>query len=952
MAALFIHFILLAGFSYASARRMVAGWADAVIAAGLLLWANVVATSLILSTFGALGEPTWFFRLSLVLALVVLLILKQCRLAEDALDPSAHDQSPRSRLLIALVALSLGLFGAASLWICLVYTPNNYDSLTYHLPRVIYYLGQGSLAHFDTGNPRQTYFPYNYNLLQLFVLVYGASLKAVTLVNLLSWAFGGMVLFRLSRRCDCSFNASLTATWIALTSTQVLAQASATTNDLPTGAVILAAILFGKIWLDTGKRRHAVLAAIAAGLAIGSKLTFVFFGPAGVVLLVLGLVRFVQAQGPKALSSLIRPWVGPAVIIGVLGLPFAVVNIASTGQWMTKTYDFTLNQPISMACAFQTAQAYTTQLFIEPLHRFTFDLELTGRLNDWATSSLFPHWNNAHAFSSFFIFPPDLNEDHVWFGFAGPLLLLSAIVVLLRDWRCKSPVAWLALLGIGWFLIYFLLNKWSLYIQRYFVPPLLVMGPCLAATIDRWSSYGPVRLWVNRVVVSLVIGTSLWFGAHYLLFNTSRPLEPLLAGKPAKLTLPLLPLDLVDKLENNTGFNIDTYGGNERIMLLMMAAPDAKFTANASLDPEKYNILSHWGFVRRNLYSNIASFSSYTTLEFPRKPTAGVEFLGTFGSGVQAWDYWGVKPHPNETAASSKDSNLLLEMRYAPKEPDRYAESTLKLTGLNPHDAAALDVYVERPSGELQLLTSFARSSIRDVSIAGEFNGLTLRLRRAGTDEVIAESRLPYGQLESQPDQKIQPSEHAIFVSDCIEPGKRAPLTVTGLSALEGPYDQWDLPQFRWNKTPVLRLEIPDLPDLKRIRLALSVRLQVRPDAALEIYHNDRFVRRLVMSGTANWFNESVELEADDGINVIELRDAPPFEEPDWRAYYELHQDLIAPTTETGLSPEELAQLHYESIGRTQNRKLPMKLAAEQPPPPQEDLYFVYRTLRVEGTAQ
>jgi len=952
MAPLFIHFILLAGLSLASARRLIAGRTDTLIATCLMMWANIVATSLILSIAGSLGQPSWFFRISVLLALVLFLVLRRSRLLPNASDLGAPDHSPKNRALLLLVTLSLGLFGAASFWLCVAYPPNNYDSLTYHLPRVIYYIGQGSLAHFDTGNPRQTFFPFNYNLLQLFLLVYGANLKTVTFINLLAWAFSGVVLFRLSRRCGCSFNASLMATWVALISTQVLAQASATTNDLPLGAVILAAILFGKIWLDTGRGRFAVLAGIAAGLAIGSKLTFVFFGPPGAVLLALGLWRFSKTNGVKAVPRVVQPWLGPGIVIVILGLPFVLINIVTTGEWMTKTYDFTLNQPISLGCAFQTAQAYTTQLFIEPLHRFTFDLEHTGRLNDWATQFLFPHWNNAHAFSPFFIFPPDLNEDHVWFGFAGPLILLSAIVVLLRDWRCKSPISWLALLGIGWFLTYFLLNKWSLYIQRYFVPPLLIMAPCLAANIDHWRKSSALKLWGLRFVLWSVVGTSLWFGGHYLVHNSSRPLAPLLAGNPAKFTLPLLPLDLIDRLENNENFNIDSYGGNERIMLLMMIAENPKFTASEILDPEKYNILSHWGFVRNHLYSNVTSFSSYTTLDFPAKPSAGVEFLGTFGSGVQAWDYWGLKPNPNNSPASKKDSNLLLAMYYAPNEPNRYAESTLKLVGLNSRDNAQVDVFVNFESGEQQLLTSFTKSSTREVSINAPFTGLSLRLRPAGSNQIISEARLPYGELESQPELKVQPSEHAIFVSDCIEAGKRAPVKVTGLSALEGPYDQWSLPQFRWNKTPELTLEIPPQPNLKRIRLAMSMRLQVRSDAAVEIYHNGQFVQKVVMSGNLNWFNESIELTASEGTNKIEIRDTPPFEEPDWIAYFALHQDRFGVSGEHGRSPEIIAKEHYEKTGRQEKLELPMKFSDSQPPPPEENLYLVYRTLRVEGISQ
>ena len=43
--------------------------------------------------------------------------------------------------------------------LCLIYPPNNYDSMTYHLPRVFYWIQNESLDNFATNNLRQLIFP-------------------------------------------------------------------------------------------------------------------------------------------------------------------------------------------------------------------------------------------------------------------------------------------------------------------------------------------------------------------------------------------------------------------------------------------------------------------------------------------------------------------------------------------------------------------------------------------------------------------------------------------------------------------------------------------------------------------------------------------------------------------------------------------------------------------------
>ncbi|MFI5337582.1 MAG: ArnT family glycosyltransferase, partial [Opitutales bacterium] len=449
MALFLAHAGLLVLASHLAARRLLRPEIDRWIATLLLAWGNIVVTSLLLSTVRHLGDPAWFFRCSLLLAGGTWLVLGRVRPEPlRAVEPAAD--RPHAGLMV-LGAVSLLPLVYISVRIAAAYEPNNYDSLAYHLPRAMYYLGQNNLAHFDTGNPRQTYFPFNYNLLQLFGLIYDPPRQCLNFINLATWAVCGLSIYRLCRLGAGSANAALVATWLALTSTQVLAQATATTNDLPTGAALLCGLVFAFRWMESRLTRDALLAGLGTGLAIGSKLTVIFFAPAaGVLIAALVFRQFRQGAGPAAWRGL-RAWVPPGLLAFILAAPFALINLAEKGEWINKTYDFTLNRPFSFACVSQTARAYLVQLFIEPLHRFTFDLKFTEELNAWGVRTLFPHWNPAYAFSPLFLFPPDLNEDHVWFGFTGPLILLAAVFAVVRCRRAQAPVAWLAWIGLGWF---------------------------------------------------------------------------------------------------------------------------------------------------------------------------------------------------------------------------------------------------------------------------------------------------------------------------------------------------------------------------------------------------------------------------------------------------------------------------------------------------------------------
>lgn len=945
MALLLAHTAILLLASYAAARRLLRAPLDQFLVTVLLGWANIVGTSLLLSYLHRLGDPVWFFRTSLSLAGLTWLALGRLQPEPKPATSGPLADLPSPRLLIFFCLTLLPLF-YAGVRIAATYEPNNYDSLAYHLPRAMYYLGQNSLAHFDTGNPRQIYFPFNSNLLQLFCLVYGTPAQSVNFINLILWASTGAALYRLSRLATCSVNAALIATWLTLTATQILAQATTTTNDLPTGMALLSALLFALRWRQTRLIRDALLAGLAAGLAAGSKLTVIFFGPAAGLLMVYFAWQHWRAGRLRTFLSGARSWIAPGILAFALASPFALINLQEKGEWINKTYDFTLNRPFTIACAAQTAKAYLVQFFIEPLHRLTFDPQVTAQLNTWGEQFFFPHWNGAYAFSALFLFPPDLNEDHVWFGFTGPLILIAAVFCLLRCKKNHAPIAWLAWIGLGWFATYFLLNKWSLYNQRYFVLPILVLGPSLAAAFDAGRNRPHFRR-LTGILTGLFTACSLWLAVLYLFKNTSRPYAPLWSSQRPPAALPALPPLIAQRISAQPWVNIESTDGNERIFLLMTLGKHQRFTSFDRTQPDAYNIFSEWGFPRKVVYSNIEQLSSYTMVAIASKRTAGVEFLGSFGTGVLVQDYYGLVPHPETKPADDGTRNALVTLYYGPRDPGRFAKLRIKVAGLNQPDQARLRVGVDYVDGTSDTLATFEDSGEAHASVIKPIRRFTVRVENQADRKEIGAIVIPYYARENITDDAAPQDPISLFSDELITRSLKSRVKVQGLATTEGPYPQWELPMFCWANAPIVRIEIPPQKNLERLDLDFELRLHIRDAAQFDLRFNGDLVAGYEWNTSTGWFIKHVSLKPKPGINVIEFRNVTVGNEPDWLDYLERHPDVKAYVESQRIPLAQGAREHYEAFGKKEKR--PLYLKRQTTAVPGDQLYYLFRRLELNG---
>lgn len=214
------------------------------------------------------------------------------------------------------IVLSLALL--SELVIALVSPPNNYDSQTYHLPKIEHWVAQHDVAFFATNIHRQvTLAPgAEYLLLHLRMFTGGDALY-----NLLQYAAGigcALIASRIAGQLGGSARAQMIAAFVVSTTPTIALESTSTQTDL---VVALWVACVATLVLDELRRRTppgaVVLMGAAAGLTTLTKATGLL---AAAPLLLLWLVTQLRRKVAQAL-------VGGFVIVGLtaaLAGPFLV----------------------------------------------------------------------------------------------------------------------------------------------------------------------------------------------------------------------------------------------------------------------------------------------------------------------------------------------------------------------------------------------------------------------------------------------------------------------------------------------------------------------------------------------------------------------------------------------------------------------------------------------------
>ncbi len=472
----------------------------AAVRAGLVVGAGAAVSVELLSAVHALTRTAVVLAWSVAVAVALIAALVRRRRDGRAPAPLRRlrrrwAEAGRAERVAVGVLLSLFL---AELIVALVSPPNNYDSYTYHLPKIEHWVAQHDVDFFQTAIHRQlTLAPGAEYLLLHLRLMTGDD----GLYNLLQWTAGvgcALVASRIAAQLGGGRRAQVLTAFLVGTTPLVALEASSTQTDLTVAAWVACV---ATVVLD-GLHRRATPGAVAL-LGLGTGLTaltkatgLVAVGP---LLLLWGLAQLRQAQRPRHVLAVAGAAVlVPALAAAVFG-PYLHRVDTTYGHLLGPTY---LTASISMqrhdpaAVAVNALRIGHTALEtpIVPLN----DATATGIERLSRAMGVDPNGRDITFWGSrfpFLSFSPD--EDRTSFPITGLAVLVGAAVALLRPRlsqrngapavRAYAAVFWLALL------LHASTVKWQPWGNRLLLYVLILGAPLAGLWFDAVLSRATVR---------------------------------------------------------------------------------------------------------------------------------------------------------------------------------------------------------------------------------------------------------------------------------------------------------------------------------------------------------------------------------------------------------------------------------------------------------------------------
>lgn len=422
---------------------------------------------------------------------------------------------------VALGPLSCGvaIYLLLLLYISIEAPPNNYDSMTYHMSRVMHWMQNGSVASFANGTFRQiVYSPgAEYNILNLHLLT-GNDILA----NTVQWS-AMLISVVASGQLPSYLKAGPAANWLSaifcITLPMGILQSTSTQTDYAAAGWTVVAVLFGLRALNESVRSKNIecvaLCAMSSGLALLTK------GTAAMVLapfIVAFAISFVRKFGLWS----IKPALSAVSLAGILLSGFYTDNwtdssgkffqyvVANVGNGITnEVYSPAVTASClirNLATQLATPIPFCNSVLSEAVaatHRLT-GLAINDPRTTFGNSFSLVHGGR------------QLHEDFA--GYAGhallAMLLLTGYLIRGKPLHNKRLLCYGVSLVVSYVMLCSLL-KWQPWGTRLFLPFFVLLSPLVA------SAATPL---LSERTKNAICGALLILGLPWLCDNRTRPL--------------------------------------------------------------------------------------------------------------------------------------------------------------------------------------------------------------------------------------------------------------------------------------------------------------------------------------------------------------------------------------------------------------------------------------------
>lgn len=311
------------------------GLRDSVTRSYLVVFLFIVASTECLSVLGAVTSGA--LRLLWIVGTLVSLSVMSFRLLHTdrrALSKDRLGVFAEYGWYEALLFLMISCILLATLTVALVYPPNNWDSMTYHMARVAYWIQNGSIDVYPTANDRQTHNPPLAEWAILHLQLLGHSDRFANIVQWISFVVSIVVSTLIAQEFRLSFKAQWLTALVAATIPTAILESSSTQNDLVVSSFCISFAYFLIRFTRTLSASDAVLCSLSLGLALLTKGTAYIYCCA--IGLTIGVTAVASISPPKRLALLNRLTVivAAAVLLNVghVSRTYLVYGLNPTSQ--------------------------------------------------------------------------------------------------------------------------------------------------------------------------------------------------------------------------------------------------------------------------------------------------------------------------------------------------------------------------------------------------------------------------------------------------------------------------------------------------------------------------------------------------------------------------------------------------------------------------------------------
>jgi len=288
-----LSFVLFVGYIGNTAagisRRSLAEW---LLISFILFAGSVILTGFCLSAlYLTATTPVWAFAVFIPVTLLRFLfarLIRQRRWSVDQLlQERRHDfvdwfrsLRPYLKVLFSVLFGTLAVLAVTNLLLVLFTVPNEWDSMTGHLNRVVQYIQRGTMRHFGGTNWNIDTYPKSVCTLQIYsFLITGRFENAFKLIHHLSYWMAIVAVFGISQRISRNLTASFFCALGYALLPDFLMQAITTETDIVLTAYLSTLLYFLFTFRETRDNRYLYLAGITFGVVYGHKITFTLLLP-------------------------------------------------------------------------------------------------------------------------------------------------------------------------------------------------------------------------------------------------------------------------------------------------------------------------------------------------------------------------------------------------------------------------------------------------------------------------------------------------------------------------------------------------------------------------------------------------------------------------------------------------------------------------------------------------